>query len=195
MNFEDLTQLYLLFAFNKTAFVTLVAVVAFSVVFVYFIYLLKHQKPDFRKIEKQEDEEFIRSLDIVPNHNYLVAYKGWNPSLFTLFKGDAFYESLISQRYLLVVTSDELIIQNQSKNSGQVQRFKHQEVENFQAGPMSLSSYHCVSFNVQHRKYYFYLDADDVFGTVDWDYSSTNYYMLVDENFFGLLPKEPVHKF
>lgn len=135
--------------------------------------------------EKIEYEKFIRSLNIVPNHNYIEVSKGPNPAIFTYAKGSAVYEAFISKPYLLVFTHNEIILKGYGVDIQK--RFSHEGIHKFKARELPLTSYHCISFKVFNKKYYFYIDADDVFSFGESSYSSVNYYLLREKNFFGLL--------
>lgn len=63
---------------------------------------------------------------------------------------------------------------------------KHGDICDFKARELPLTSYHCVSFKALTKKFYFYIDADDVFSLGEFSYSSYNYYALKDKKFYGL---------
>lgn len=134
--------------------------------------------------EKQAYENFIGELGIVPNHNFIAVSKGLNPIFFTYAKGSAFYEFFISRRYLLLFTPSELILKKEDQPTPLI--VTHEAVLDFKARELPLTSYHCISFRVLKKKYYFYIDADDVFSLGDFSYSSYNYYSLLEKNFYGL---------
>ncbi|HJG22102.1 hypothetical protein F6X86_03935 [Enterococcus durans] len=135
--------------------------------------------------EKIEYEKFISSLNIVPNHNYIEVSKGSNPAIFTYANGSAVYEFFISKQYLLIFTHSEIILKKYGVDIPK--RISHKDIYEFQARELPLTSFHCISFKAFNRKYYFYIDADDVFSLGESSYSSFNYYFLREKKFFGLL--------
>ncbi len=135
--------------------------------------------------KKDEYENFIRSLGILPNHNYFEVTKGPNPMIFTYAKGSAFYEFFLAKQYLLVFTPSQIVMKKEEQQTPMI--LKHEEIRCFNARPLSLSSYHCISFKAVNKKFYFYIDADDVFLLGESSYANYNYYSLVEKNFYGLL--------
>lgn len=140
--------------------------------------------------EKQEYENCIRSLGIVPNHNYLVLWRGPTPTLYTIFRTNPTYRVLGNKLYLLIFTNQNIIFKNidPDSNNSKIMTIKHDDVTNFTVHDLVFNYYTCISFET-NKKYYFYIDVNSVFSSEESNYSTVNFNLLLENNFYGLLKK------
>ncbi len=171
--------------------------VALGVTLLIFLYMrnrLNFLESNIQEDDRREDEDFIRSLGITPQYNYLVADKGWRPFFYNGGGGNAFYRGFVLKRYLLVFTDSELILRNDESSKSDTIRLKYNDIENFKIQNPSqnngtLKKYtlfgnSCISFKYKSKKYYFYFNTADKEYT---NYLNVNYQTLLSKNFNGLL--------
>lgn len=133
----------------------------------------------FNYQEKTAVEAYIRSLGIVPNHNFLVVQRGLAPSLHALLKTDLLYSTIFSKPYLLIFTSTAIVLKKTGTDQP-ARYFNHQEITRFRAGELRLTPVDCIWFKAS-KNYCFYLNPAAV---TPADFSSLNYELLQAKDFY-----------
>lgn len=134
----------------------------------------------FNYQEKTAVEAYIRSLGIVPNHNFLIVQRGLAPSLHALLKTDLLYSTIFSKPYLLIFTSTAIVLKKTGTDQP-ARYFNHQKITRFRAGELRLAPADCIRFKAP-KNYFFYLNS--TFTVTSADFSSLNYELLQAKDFY-----------
>lgn len=144
--------------------------------------------------ERLRCEDFIRYCGITPQHNFFRVVKGSAPLIYGLFQAwDYRLSGVLTTPYLLVFTPDEVIVKNDRKKlvpenyDYGLDRIAKEDFKDFMVKDMAIISRCCISFRYKDWRHFFYLDPYGGYGLSELRYSETNFRLLLENGFYGLL--------
>lgn len=144
-----------------------------------------------REHEEEAVKNVLRDLGVPLNHNYFRAEKGFRPALHKIFHYSSLYLMSIARNYYLTFTDDQLIIFKavglQGNAEDYITKIKYEDIRDFSAYKTFIK--YCIQFKYGNKQYYFYIDADGSYSFTGTNTSNTNFHLLREKNFMGLLNK------